>query len=433
MIDIRLLENDSDYRETGKSPAEFYREVLKNRKDDSSKVDRLLGLNKERKEAITEVEGLKAEQKKASQEIGKLKKSGEDASGAMEAVAKLKEQIKSLEEKSEIKQNEVNQLLAELPNFCHPSVPVGQDEESNEIVKTVGEPNSFSFKAKEHHEIGENLGILDFERAGKVTGARFAYLKGPLARLERALMQFMLDTHSEKNGYTEMLPPFLVNDSSMFGTGQLPKFGEDSFKTEKFPYYLVPTAEVPVTNYYRDEILSEEELPQRFVAYTPCFRSEAGSHGKDTKGLIRQHQFNKVELMVFAHPENSYEEHERLTSNAEMILEALELPYRRMSLCTGDIGFGAAKCFDLEVHLPGQGKYREISSCSNFEDFQARRANIRFKSGKNKPQFVHTLNGSGLAIGRTSLAILENYQNEDGSVKVPKVLQSYMGGLDIIK
>jgi seryl-tRNA synthetase len=313
------------------------------------------------------------------------------------------------------------------------SVPVGDSDADNKIIHTWGEPRKFSFKAKEHWEIGEKLGVIDFERAGKVTGARFAFLKKGGARLERALMNFMLDLHTGEHGYTEMLPPFIVNYDSFRGTGQFPKFKQDVFHLTGFDYALIPTAEVPVTNYYREEILDEADLPQSFAAYSPCFRSEAGSYGKDTKGLIRQHQFEKVELMKFAHPSNSYEEHEKLTANAEEVLKRLELPFQRVALCSGDIGFGAAKCYDLNVWLPGQNAYREISSCSNFEDFQARRANIRFKAKGGKPQFVHTLNGSGLAIGRTLIAILENYQNEDGTVQVPKALVPYMGGLTQIK
>ena len=433
MIDIKLLERNDTYGDTGLSAVDYYKKCLEGRKSDPKLVDELLQLNSKRKELITKAEGLKADQKKASQEIGKKKKAGENADAEMAKVAELKEQVKQFEAESEDCQNKVTELTAGLPNFCHPSVPVGQSEEDNEIIRTVGDPAELNFEAKEHHEIAENLGILDFERAGKVTGARFAFLKGALARLERCLIQFMLDTHSQDHGYTEMMPPCMVNEDSMYGTSQLPKFGEDSFSIGGFPFYMVPTAEVPVTNYYRDEILSESDLPQRYTAYTPCFRSEAGSHGRDTKGLIRQHQFNKVELVSFCHPDKSYEEHDRLTGNAETILKKLELPYRVAVLCTGDIGFGAAKCHDLEVWLPGQKRYREISSCSNFEDFQSRRANIRFKSGSNKPQFVHTLNGSGLAVGRTSLAILENYQNEDGTIRVPEVLQKYMGGIQIIK
>jgi seryl-tRNA synthetase len=324
---------------------------------------------------------------------------------------------------------EVQNLLLTVPNKPHSSVPVGSSEKENKIVAVEGEPTKFSFKAKEHFELGEKLGIIDFDRAGKTTGARFAFLKGAAAQLERALIQFMMDVQSQKNGYTEMIPPFIVNSKSLTGTGQFPKFKEDVFNLANTDYYLIPTAEVPVTNYYYDETLAEADLPKSFCAYSPCFRSEAGSYGKDTKGLIRQHQFNKVELMTFCHPNESYKVHEALTSHAEMILKLLELPYRKMLLCTGDMGFGSAKTYDLEVWLPGQNAYREISSCSNFEDFQARRANIRFKpKDGGKPQFVHTLNGSGLAVGRTLVAILENYQREDGSVAIPKALWNYMGG-----
>lgn len=317
-----------------------------------------------------------------------------------------------------------------MPNMCHPTVPVGKSADDNKTVRTVGEPIKTNFKAKDHADIGVDLGIIDFDRAAKVAGARFSVLKGAGARLERALIHFMLDVQTKEHGYTEMAPPFIVNSASLFGTGQLPKFHEDLFHLKDTDYHLIPTAEVPVTNYYRDDMLKESELPLAYAAYSPCFRSEAGSYGKDTKGLIRQHQFNKVEIVKFSHPDKSYEEHERMTGHAETILKKLELPYKVMLLCTGDIGFGAAKCHDLEVWLPAQAAYREISSVSNFEDFQARRANIRFKPNDGgKPQFVHTLNGSGLAVGRTLVAILENYQNEDGSVQVPKALQPYMDGL----
>jgi seryl-tRNA synthetase len=324
-------------------------------------------------------------------------------------------------------------LLMTLPNKTHASVPVGKSGDDNVQVKMVGEPTQFKFKAKEHWELGEKLGLIDFERAGKVTGTRFAFLTGKGARLERALIQYFMDLHSDKHGYTEMIPPYIVNTPSYVGTGQFPKFKQDVFHLGGTDYYLISTAEVPVTNYYREEILKEEDLPMKFCAFSPCFRSEAGAAGRDTKGLIRQHQFHKVELMIFAHPQNSYEMHEALTSHAEQCLVELELPFKRMALCTGDIGFGAAKCYDLEVWLPGANAYREISSCSNFEDFQARRANIRFKSGQGKPQYVHTINGSGLAVGRTLIAILENYQREDGSIAIPKVLQKYMGGVTEIR
>jgi seryl-tRNA synthetase len=432
MIDIKLLEKKND---DGSMPYfEEYKTSLLNRSGDVTQLNNLMDLNKKRKELITQSEEAKAHLNKVSQEIAKMKKSGADASQLIAEMQGLSKSIKEMEQKSSEADDEVLKLALTLPNKCHASIPVGKSAEENKIVRTVGEPKKFSFKPSEHNEIGEKLDIIDFNRAGKVTGARFTYLKGPAAHLERALINFMLDLHTEQHGYTEMLPPFIANSKSMLGTGQLPKFGEDLFHLTNTDYYLIPTAEVPVTNYYNDEILKEEDLPQRFVAYTPCFRSEAGSHGRDTKGLIRQHQFNKVELMVFSHPDNSFEVHEKLTGHAEEVLKRLELPYRVSMLCTGDIGFGAAKCYDLEVWLPGQNAFREISSCSNFEDFQARRANIRFRpAGGGKPQFLHTLNGSGLAVGRTLIAILENYQQEDGSVLVPKVLVPYMRGLTEIK
>lgn len=430
MIDIKSLERKS---ETGTSYYDEYRQSLINRGSSIDILDQIVELNKKRKEIITQAETAKAQQNKLSGEIGKLKREGKDASAILSEVETLKGQVKDLENKAAEADTEVLNLALVLPNKPHSSVTVGSSEADNTLVKTVGEPTKFSFKAKEHWELGEALNIIDFERAGKTTGARFAFLKGAAARLERALIQFMMDSHSNHHGYTEMIPPFMVNSNSLLGTGNFPKFKEDVFHLEGSDLYLIPTAEVPVTNYYNGEILDEKDLPQKFCAYSPCFRSEAGSAGRDTKGLIRQHQFDKVELMVFCRPEESYELHEQLTSHAEKILMDLELPFRRMLLCTGDMGFGSAKTFDLEVWLPGQGVYREISSCSNFEDFQARRANIRYRSAGGKPQFVHTLNGSGLAVGRTLVAILENYQREDGSVAIPKALQSYMGGMTEIR
>lgn len=430
MIDIKALERKS---ETGTSYYDEYRQSLINRGSSIDILDQIVELNKKRKEIITQAETAKAQQNKLSGEIGKLKREGKDASAILSEVETLKGQVKDLENKAAEADAEVLNLALVLPNKPHSSVTVGSSEADNTLVKTVGEPTKFSFKAKEHWELGEALNIIDFERAGKTTGARFAFLKGGAARLERALIQFMMDSHSNHHGYTEMIPPFMVNSNSLLGTGNFPKFKEDVFHLEGSDLYLIPTAEVPVTNYYNGEILDEKDLPQKFCAYSPCFRSEAGSAGRDTKGLIRQHQFDKVELMVFCRPEESYELHEQLTSHAEKILMDLELPFRRMLLCTGDMGFGSAKTFDLEVWLPGQGVYREISSCSNFEDFQARRANIRYRNAGGKPQFVHTLNGSGLAVGRTLVAILENYQREDGSVAIPKALQSYMGGMTEIR
>ncbi len=346
----------------------------------------------------------------------------------------LKEKSKELEGRLKEVEGELEVILLNVPNPPNDSVPDGKGSEDNVEVRSWGEKPAFDFEPKAHWELGEKLGILDFERASKISGARFVVYRGLGARLERALISFMLDTHTAR-GYTEILPPFLVNRASMIGTGQLPKFEQDSFKTQGEPeLFLIPTAEVPVTNLHRDEILEPGSLPIRYAAYTPCFRSEAGSYGKDTRGLIRQHQFQKVELVKFTSPEKSYEEHEGLVRDAEEILQRLKLPYRVMSLCAGDLGFGAAKCYDLEVWLPGQNAFREISSCSNYEDFQARRANIRFRpAAGEKPQLAHTINGSGLAVGRTVVAILENYQQKDGSVVVPEVLRPYMGGVDAIR
>lgn len=416
MLDIKAFE---------KNPAELesYKQALKNRGASDDVLNQVLELNKKRRELMTKAETEKSKLNKASAEIAQLKRQGQDASKLIEEMGQCSQLVKKMEHEASLVDQEVFKLALYLPNKPHTSVPVGSSEADNKITRTFGEPKKFSFKPKEHWEIGEKLGIIDFERAGKVTGARFTFLKGEAAKLERALIQFMMDLHSEEHGYTEMIPPYIVNHQSLQGTGQLPKFKEDLFHLEGTSYALIPTAEVPVTNYFADEILNEDQLPQSFCAYSPCFRSEAGSHGRDTKGLIRQHQFHKVELMTFCHPDKSYEVHEQLTSHAERVLDLLELPYRRSLLCTGDMGFGASKTYDLEVWLPGQGQFREISSCSNFEDFQARRANIRFRPAGGKPQFVHTLNGSGLAVGRTLVAILENYQQEDGSFKWPSVLK----------
>lgn len=430
MIDIKMLERKS---EQGASYYDEYRQGLVNRGSSTEMLDRIMELNKRRRELITQAEQAKARQNKVSAEIAQLKRDKQDASNLIAEMGKLSAEVKEMEANAARADEEVQGLLLTVPNKPHASVPVGGGAEDNKLVKTVGEPTKLAFKAKEHWELGEKLGIIDFERAGKVTGTRFTFLKGAAARLERALAQFMMDLHANKHGYTEMIPPFIVNSNSLVGTGQLPKFKEDLFHLTGTDYSLIPTAEVPVTNYYAGEILEEKDLPQSFCAYSPCFRSEAGSHGRDTKGLIRQHQFNKVELMTFAHPDRSYEVHEQLTSHAEQVLIELELPFRRMLLCTGDMGFGAAKTYDLEVWLPGPGEYREISSCSNFEDFQARRANIRYRPNGGKPTFVHTLNGSGLAVGRTLIAVLENYQREDGSVAIPKALQPYMGGMTEIR
>jgi seryl-tRNA synthetase len=411
-------------------------------------------LDKNRREAITHSEQLKAKRNELSQQVGVLKKAGknDEATAVMEETRKLKQQLDELDKSASTLDEELRLALARVPNLTRDEVPAGTSEADNVTVRTWGAKRSFDFEPKPHWEIGEGLGILDLERAAKLSGARFAVYMGAGARLERALIGFMLDRHTQKHGYKEVLPPFMVNSKSLFGTGQLPKFAEDLFRCsdadaeaatrgefKDSDHWLIPTAEVPVTNLYRDEILDEARLPIALTAYTPCFRAEAGAAGKDTRGIIRQHQFQKVELVKFVRPEESDAEHEKLTRDAEEILEALELPYRRVLLCTGDTGFSSAKTYDLEVWLPGQQLYREISSCSNFEAFQARRANIRYRpsagidgGARAKVEFVHTINGSGLAVGRTWLAILENYQQADGSVAIPEVLRPYMGGLDRI-
>jgi seryl-tRNA synthetase len=404
-------------------------------------------LDQRRREAITQAEQLKARRNELSQKVGALKKAGQDATAVMDETRALKDSLDELDKSAAELDEQMRLSLARIPNLTRDEVPTGKSEADNVTVKTWGDKPKFDFEPKPHWEIGEALGILDLERAAKLSGARFAVYMGAGAWLERALIGFMLDMHTQQHGYTEVLPPFMVNSKSLFGTGQLPKFAEDLFRCSDADaaavargefkdndHWLIPTAEVPVTNLYRDEILDEARLPISLTAYTPCFRAEAGAYGKDVRGIIRQHQFQKVELVKFTRPEESDAEHEKLTRNAEEILEALKLPYRRVLLCTGDTGFSAAKTFDLEVWLPGQQLYREISSCSNFEAFQARRANIRYKpSGpKAKNEFVHTLNGSGLAVGRTWLAILENYQQADGTVVVPEVLRTYMGGMERI-
>jgi seryl-tRNA synthetase len=398
-------------------------------------------LDGRRRSAITQAEQLKAQRNQLSQQVGALKRAGQDATAVMDETRALKEQLDSLDAAATGLDEAMQQALARIPNLTRDEVPVGKSEADNVVVKSWGTIPSFDFAPKPHWELGEALGILDLERATKLSGARFAVYKGAGARLERALINFMLNQHTEQHGYTEILPPFMVNSKSLYGTGQLPKFGEDLFRcddgTDFVPgeyrdndHWLIPTAEVPVTNLYRDEILDNSKLPISLTAYTPCFRAEAGAAGRDTRGIIRQHQFQKVELVKFVRPEESDAEHEKLTRNAETILELLGLSYRRMLLCTGDTSAASAKTYDLEVWLPGQELYREISSCSNFEGYQARRANIRFKpGGKGKNEFVHTLNGSGLAVGRTWLAVLENYQQADGSVVIPEVLRPYMGGL----
>lgn len=416
MLDLKFVRNNP----------EIVKEAL-HKRHVSISLDHFLNQEAERRRLLFEVETLKARRNTVSEEVGRLKKSGQDAEGLVLEMREVGQQIKDLEETTANVVREMEKVLYEIPNIPHESVPTGTDESDNVEVRTWGTPRVFDFEPKPHFELGEKLDIFDFVRAAKVTGTRFTFYKGLGAKLERSLISFMLDRHTGK-GYTEILPPYLVNRTSMTGTGQLPKFEEDAFKVMGTDYFLIPTAEVPVTNLYRDEILDGSQLPIYHCAYSSCFRSEAGSAGRDTRGLIRQHQFNKVELVKFSLPEESYNELERLTQDAENILQELELSYRVVALSTGDLGFSSAKTYDLEVWLPSFNTYREISSCSNFEDFQARRANIRFRrSLKEKPEFVHTLNGSGLAIGRTVAAIMENYQDKDGRVHIPKALQPYMG------
>ena len=412
---------------------EKVRQALANRKIDSTLLDNWQRLDAERRTALVEVEELKRQRNEASRAIGEVKRKGGDASEVIAAMGHLKSRVEELEARLELIDTELMGIEYTLPNLPHESVPVGKDETANRCERTVGTPREFDFEPKAHWDLGTALGILDFERGAKLTGARFTVYFGAGALLERALISFMLDLHTREHGYTEVLPPFIVNRETLIGTGQLPKFEADLFKLEGLPYYLIPTAEVPVTNLHRDEILDEARLPIRYTAYTPCFRSEAGSYGKDVRGLIRQHQFNKVELVHFTTAETSYDALEELTRNAERVLQILELPYRVMALSTGDMGFGAAKTYDIEVWLPGQQAYREISSCSNTEDFQARRANLRYRPAEGgKPKLLHTLNGSGLAVGRTLIAILENYQQADGSVVIPEPLRRYTGGLERI-
>ena len=409
------------------------RQMLKNRQSDLN-LEPFLELDETRRHILVDVEQKKHRRNVASEEISKLKKEKKDASILVEEMKELGQQIKVLDEQSAEVEHKFRDLLLIIPNMPDNSVPVGSDEKDNEQIRTWGEKPAFDFKPRPHWEIGEGLGILDFERGAKITGARFTLYWGAASALERALISFMIDIHTKRHGYTEVLPPFMVNSTSMRGTGQLPKFSEDLFKIDGWDYWLVPTAEVPVTNIHSEEILEESVLPRYYTAYTPCFRSEAGSHGKDTRGLIRQHQFNKVELVKFTSPEDSYPELERLLKDAETILQELGIHYRVVLLCTGDTGFSSSKTYDIEVWLPGQDTYREISSCSNFEDFQARRANIRFRrNGRNRTDLVHTLNGSGLAVGRTLVAILENFQQEDGTVVIPEVLRPYMGNMKVIE
>lgn len=420
MFDIRLI----------RSNPELVRAAMEKRNAPVD-LDTILAVDARRRSAVYEMEQLRARQNKASETIAQRKKNNENADDVIAEMKQIKEESANFDLIAKQAEEDLEEILLSLPNLPDESVPAGKNEVDNQEIRRWGEIPSFNFEVRDHVDIAEKLGIVDFSRGAKISGARFTLSLGYGARLERALINFMLDIHTQKHGYQEALPPFLVNTASVQGTGQLPKFSADLFKIDNTDYWLIPTAEVPVTNIHRDEILSLEDLPKYYVAHTPCFRSEAGSYGKDTRGMIRVHQFNKVELVKFTTPESSWEELEKLTANAEYILQQLGLAYRVVCLCGGDLGFSAAKTYDLEVWVPAQNTYREISSCSNFTDFQARRANIRFKRDK-KPEFVHTLNGSGLAVGRTVVAILENYQQEDGSVIIPEALRPYMGGLSVI-
>lgn len=419
MLDLRLVRTQPD----------VVREAVKRRSADVP-VDELLNADAAWRERLSEVERLKAERNEASAAIGERKRAGEDATEAIARMKGVSERIKALDVEVAELDERIKALIMEIPNVPHESVPVGASDADNVEVRRSGEPRAFDFEPKAHWDLGTSLDIIDFERAGKVTGARFTFLKGAGARLERALTQFMLDLHTTEHGYQELLPPFIVNEGSMRGTGQLPKFAEDMFRLANTDYYLVPTAEVPLTNYHAGEILDGRLLPLYYTAFTPCFRAEAGAHGRDTRGLIRQHQFDKVELVKLTTPQTSYDELEKLLADAERVLQMLGLPYRVASLCTGDLGFSAAKTYDIEVWMPSYDRYVEISSCSNFEDFQARRAEIRYRPEPGaKAELVHTLNGSGLAVGRTLAAVLENYQQADGRIEIPSALRPYMGGL----
>ncbi|HEE1755562.1 TPA: serine--tRNA ligase [Listeria monocytogenes] len=424
MLDVKLLRNNFDE----------VKQKLQNRGEDLGEFEKFGELDKRRRTLIVETEALKSQRNEVSQEIAKLKREKQDADAKIEEMRVVGDRIKTLDIELREIDEKLDMILMSIPNIPHESTPVGESEDDNVEIRKWGEVRAFDFEPKAHWDLGTDLDILDFENAAKVTGSRFVFYKKLGARLERALINFMMDLHSNEHGYEEMLPPYMVNRASMTGTGQLPKFEEDAFLIEAEDYFLIPTAEVPVTNYHREDILKAEDLPRKYTAFSACFRSEAGSAGRDTRGLIRQHQFNKVELVQFVKPEDSYVALEKLTGNAEEVLRRLELPYRVLSMCTADLGFTAAKKYDLEVWIPSYNSYREISSCSNFESFQARRANIRFRREPgSKPEYVHTLNGSGLALGRTVAAILENYQDADGSVRIPKVLRGYMGGIEKIE
>ncbi|MBU5593402.1 serine--tRNA ligase [Clostridium sp. MSJ-4] len=424
-----------DLKRIRKNPEEIKKALADRGEDfDVSVIDEIVNLDEERRQILVEVETLKGKRNQVSSEIPKLKKAGEDVEPIMKEMRELGDKIKEFDIRVSEIDERIKYIMLRIPNIPNPKVPDGASDEDNIEMKKWAEPTSFSFEAKAHWDIASNLDIIDFERASKITGSRFAIYKGLGARLERAVINYFLDKHIYDNGYTEILPPFMVNRESMTGTGQLPKFEEDAFKLSNEDYFMIPTAEVPVTNMYRDETFNGDILPIKHCAYSACFRAEAGSAGRDTRGLIRQHQFNKVELVKFCKPDQSYEELDKLVADAESVLQGLNLPYRMVRICKGDLGFTAALKYDLEVWMPSYNRYVEISSCSNFEDFQARRANIKYKeTPKDKPQFVHTLNGSGLAIGRTVAAILENFQREDGTVEIPEVLRPYMGGAEEIK
>ena len=416
MLDPKLLRNNPDK----------VIEALKSRRADVSLVEKFTEKDKKWRALVHEADELKKQRNTFSEQVGKMKQTGEDSHELIARTKEIGNKIKDIEEDIKIIEEELNQIILFIPNIPHHTVPIGIDSRDNLEIRKWGQIKQFSFKPKSHDELGEKLGILNFEEAAKLSGSRFVVYKGQGAALERALINFMLETHTAENGYTEVLTPVLVNQNCMTGTGQLPKFEEEMFKLKDDPFYLIPTAEVSVTNLHREEIIPAEKLPINYCCYSLCFRREAGSYGKDVKGIMRQHQFNKVELVKFCEPDKSYDEHEKLTADAEKILQKLNLPYRVVDLSTGDLGFSSAKTFDLEVWFPSEGRYREISSCSNFEDFQARRANIRFRKGNSKPEFAHTINGSGLAVGRTFAAILENYQREDGHIEIPEVLMPYL-------
>jgi len=423
MLDIRRIrENPEEVKE------------LLSRRNGDYPIDKILELDEKKRKLLMEVEEMKAKQNAASKEIPKLKKEGKDTTEILKEMKELSNKVSQLDGEVKELDKEIRNLLLQIPNTPNKDVVIGKSDEDNKEIRRFGQPREFGFEPKAHWDLGPELGILDFERAAKITGARFTMFKGLGAKLERAIIRFMLDLHTEEHGYTEILTPFMVNRDSMIGTGQLPKFEEDMFHLPSKDYFLIPTAEVPITNIHRDEILAEKDLPLYYTGYTPCFRQEAGSAGRDTRGLIRNHQFDKVELVKLSRPEDSYDELEKLTRNAEEVLKRLNLPYRVVELCTGDLGFSAAKTYDLEVWMPSYNRYVEISSCSNFEDFQARRANLRYRREDNgKLEYVHTLNGSGLAVGRTFAAILENFQQEDGSILIPEALRPYMGNIDVIK